>query len=174
MQTAFKMIILGTLTLWLGACGVGYGVKDPDSHLEAGNGLGPGDIRVKALPLVKVQSTRFDSVTVFVYDADNADNHFAFTLERVNVKPGYSVDESYNNDKKLVVSAQWNGRRYAESTRLATHAHFTIEAITDHLALIQLSARLVDPLSGSFINLPQRTVNLTGPDLDALVEKSVM
>ena len=172
MQTATRLITISTLAFSLIACGAGGDVKDADRYLEATNGLGPGDIRVKAVPLVKVNSANFDSVSVFLYDGPTPDNHFAFTLERVNVKAGYSVNESYNRDKELTVHANWNGRHYTESTKFATHARFTITSITEQEAVIEVSARLHEPDFGSFLNLPQTTIKIQGSDLEALIEKT--
>ncbi|MBB6158520.1 hypothetical protein HDC30_005778 [Pseudomonas sp. JAI115] len=172
MYTAFKWITLATLALFVGGCGVWDEVNDVHPYLQAGHGLGAGDIRVKALPLAKVDSTGIDAVTVFVYDDQRPENHFSFTLERVNVRPGYSVEEFYNADKKLLVSAEWDGRGYVESTKMTTHVQFAIEEISEEHALIRLSARLVNPSFGSFLNLPPMAVKIVGPDLEALVKKS--
>jgi hypothetical protein len=57
---------------------------------------------------------------------------------------------------------------------MATHAHFAIKSITEQEAVIRLSARLVDPVSASFINLPPMTLKVVGHDLDALVKKTVV
>jgi hypothetical protein len=169
MLTALKLFILSTLALLMVACGGGGDVKS--TTLDLGSGSEPVDLRVTALPVVKVNSAKFHSVSVFVYDGLTPENHFVFTLECINVKAGYSVDEFYNRDKKLTVHANWSGRHYVESTEFATHAHFTILSITEQEAVIEVSARLLDPQLGAFLKLPQATLKIQGHDLEALIEK---
>src|SRR5476651_1339984 len=97
MQTFRKMFAISTLAFFLIACSVGD-IKKLEHLPETDSDQRSGDIHVKAnqVSLVNVGSANFYSVSVFLYAGATPENYFAFTLDRANVKSGYSVADIDN------------------------------------------------------------------------------
>jgi hypothetical protein len=135
--------------------------------------MGPQDIRLKADQVTRLStaSVNFHAVSVTLESSQNPHNHVSFTVARENVKTGYSVDDNYDNDKKITVDAIWSERHYAESSNFPTYVHFVIKSLTEQEAVIEVSARLINLPSGDFINLPLTLLRVQGADLATLTEK---
>ncbi|MHC8398006.1 hypothetical protein ACYZTX_00525 [Pseudomonas sp. MDT1-17] len=173
MEALSKSLILTTLALLLGACSAN-GLNNAHSQLQTVDLLGPEHLRVQAQQVTKVNvgSVNVYSVSMFLYADETPQNYFSFTLDRADVKEGYSTQDVFEGDRKSkAIDANWNGRFYSESRRFSTHAHLTITSLTAQEAVVEVSARLVHPQTGDFIYLPPLILNIRGDDLAVMTEK---
>lgn len=168
MKNTIKITATLMLAFSLIACG-GGNVKQAEYSY-----LGLGDVRVNPdqVPLVSAVSVNHYSVSVILYAGSTPQSYFSFTLGRENVKAGYSADNFYGSNKKLMANANWNGRYYFDSHRFPTYAHFEFKSLTEQEAIIEVSARLVDTASGDYIDLPRIELKVQGADLEVLTERT--
>lgn len=153
MNAPLKIFVLSTLALFLVACASAPSYSITDKGL----GLAENRVPAKDVSRVTVGSVNFYSVTVFLYAEQTPQNYFSFTLDRANVREGYSSKDVYDFNRKKAIDANWNGRFYSESSHYPTYAHFNIKSLTQEEAVVEVSARLVHPETGEFIQLSQAT-----------------
>ncbi|MHC8398010.1 hypothetical protein ACYZTX_00545 [Pseudomonas sp. MDT1-17] len=142
-------------------------------QVQVDTGMEVRDIRIRAdqVTLVRTASVGDEAISVILYSHLDPQNTFSFIWDRVHTKAGYSVDDYKDQDKRFTALADWNGRHYSESTQFPTYAHFVIKSLTEQETLIEVSARLVEPDSGDFINLPLTLLRIQGAQLRGLTGK---
>ncbi|CAI8981169.1 hypothetical protein [Pseudomonas zeae] len=136
-------------------------------------GMRPQDIRVRADQVSRVNATAVagDAVVVTLYSRLDTQNAFSFSLPREQVKAGYRVDDYYDHDTTLTVTARWNGQHYLESTQFPTYAHFVVISLSPEEAVLEVSARLFKQETDTFINLPLTLLKIQGADLATLTAR---
>lgn len=162
MENAAKLIAVTFLSLFLVACG------NSDKPQAKSTAKAAGLTINKAIHVSDGDSTLNNQPAVTLYAGATDENYFEVTLYRSNVKAGYSATSSSASNPELSVSATWDGANYVQSSKHATEAALKITSITPTEAVAELSAKLVNPSSGKFLELQNSVVKVDGELLKRL------
>lgn len=101
MDAILKCFAFLTFAVFLAACG-----SAPPTAFLAPN-WGEGDVHVPAKDVsrVNVGSVNFYSVSVFLYADQTPQNYFSFTLDRRDVREGYSSRDVADLDRQKIIDA---------------------------------------------------------------------
>ncbi|MHC8346692.1 hypothetical protein [Pseudomonas sp. RT6P73] len=141
--------------------------------LQACGSAGPmsQDIRVTSEQVRLIGSgwINGDEPGVSLFIGPDDVNFFDVTLERANVKQGYSVDDRRNSVANFSIRANWEGEHYIQSAYRSTYTRFVIRSLTATEAVIELSAKLLSMSSGKFLTLAPSTLTIKGDLLHRLI-----
>lgn len=124
----------------------------------------------EALTVSKVQRvTDFDFTlnemsAVSIAIGPNGENHVDITLYRSNIKPGYVAASKSKSDLTISVEATWSGKTFFQSSKHNTKASVQVVSIdtTGKVAILKVSATLVDPQTGELLQLSNSQVTVSG------------
>ncbi|MBB6155259.1 hypothetical protein HDC30_002482 [Pseudomonas sp. JAI115] len=165
MKAALRVLVCSPWFVWLTAC-------VPLAERTALSPVGD-DVRVlsREVATVSVGSVNFYSVSVFLYTEQTPQNYFSLTLDRTDVREGFTTDGQQGSERRPAIEANWNGRFYYQSRGYPRDARLAITSLTDKEAALELAARLVHAETGALIDLPPAVVKIRGDDLAALTER---
>ena len=162
LENAAKLIAVTFLSLFLVACG---GDETPQKTAS----IQPAGPRVDRVALVSDgEFTLQDKPAVSIYLGDAGENFADITFFRSNVRAGYAVTSVSSNKPELSVTATWDGASYFQSSKHATEAAFKIVSLTPTEAVVEFSAKLVNPKTGAFLMLEPSAVKVEGEMLKRL------
>ena len=161
MESIGKVLAIISLAYWLMAC------NDPNRKV-----LEPWRSVAASFHQVKAVADGYNAAgqpTVFILLGSDSGNLLDLYLLRSNITEGYAVQSLRFDHPEIELRAQWNGKRFMQSTEHPTVVNLTIRSITPNDAVIEVSATLVDRVTGQYLTLPPSVVHVQGEYLTALI-----
>lgn len=161
MERIGKALTLTCLVYLLMACN-----DPPLQGLEPRKSVGASHQQVKR---VAGEYNAEGQPTVFLLLGAGRQNLLDVYLLRANIREGYTVQSLSFNRPEIELRAQWKGGRFIQSTEHSTEVNLTIRTLTPDEAVIEVSATLVNPVTGGYLTLPSSSVRVQGAHLQALI-----
>lgn len=124
--------------------------------------------------LVSSGHTPDDKPTISFYFGSTEENFYDVTVNKENIKPGYTVETYKNNNPEVSVNATFDGSNYFLSSKHETNFSFSISetsAQSDSLEVIA-SGILVNPQTDKTLNLPATKITFPAEMVrEGLLEK---
>lgn len=124
----------------------------------------------EALTVSKVQLvTDFDytlneTPAVSIIIGPNDESYFDITLYRKNIKSGYVASSQSKSDTTISVDAHWSGKLFVQSPNHRTRASVQVVSVDTEgkVAILKVSAILVNPQTGELLHLSNSKVTVSG------------
>lgn len=158
MENAAKLIAIPLLSLFLAACG---GDESPKQTSAA---AGP---KVDKVLLVS-ETTLNDQPALSLALGGTGENYFDVTLYRSNTHAGYVGSSTSASNPSLNATANWDGKYYVQSSKHPTEVLLKFTSVTPSEAVIEFSAKLVNPSSGELLDLKNSVVKVEGEALQTI------
>lgn len=132
----------------------------------------------RALTVSKVQRvTDFDftlneSPAVSIAIGPDGENYFDLTLYRSNVKSGYAASSKSKNNSAISIEATWSGKNFVQSSKHSTMVSVQVVSIdtANKVANLKVSAVLVNPQTGNFLQLSNSKITVSGQSFINLIQ----
>ena len=163
MENAAKFIAVTFLSFFLVACGEDTAGTNTQKQTEAKKSVN------KVLSVTDFEYTLNDRPAVSVTVGADDHNYFGITFYRENVRAGYSVAESGHDLQEISMDGTWDKVLYVQSSKHPTRLNFSIVSITPEEAVIEVSAKLVNPSPERYFDLPKTRFSIQGEQLKHLL-----